>query len=329
MKKIFSVPLGTVLLLAGIYAVGPRLECQDLEVSWPEVPVTIAEVEGYVARQEAAFPVKKDNEAKVVWADSAACPTEYVLLYLHGFTASSYEGCPMTLDFVARYGANAYLPRLYGHGLKDPNPLLDMTPDALYRSAREALAVAHKLGHKVVVMATSTGCTLALMLAADFPQLVDGLILYSPNIKIRNPFAPLLSGPWGLQISRAVHGGAFAVDDEEESEFWYSRYRVEAQVYLQHLLDMRMHASEFAKVHQPLFLGYYYRDREHQDPTVDVSAALRMFDEVATPDDRKVKVAFPDAGAHVIIKTRALEDVRKTTFDFAEKQLGLKPVALQ
>ncbi|MFR6382415.1 MAG: alpha/beta hydrolase [Odoribacter splanchnicus] len=67
--------------------------------------------------------------------------------------------------------------------------------------------IAHKLGKKVIIMGTSTGCTLALMLAADFPVLVDALILYSPNIKIKNPMAPLLSGPWGLQISGAVHGG--------------------------------------------------------------------------------------------------------------------------
>lgn len=38
------------------------------------------------------------------------------------------------------------------------------------------------------------------MLAADYPQLVEGLILYSPNIKIKNPLAPLLSGPWDYRL---------------------------------------------------------------------------------------------------------------------------------
>ena len=76
------------------------------------------------------------------------------------------------------------------HGLQGTEAMLGMTPANLYNSAKEALVIAHKLGKKVIIMGTSTGCTLALMLAADFPRLVDALILYSPNIKIKNPMAP-------------------------------------------------------------------------------------------------------------------------------------------
>lgn len=302
MKKRYVIPLGVVGLLLVMYLAGPRLERTELNLELPIVDVGIEGIEDYVGQREKALPVKPGNESVVVWADSVAQPTEYVLLYLHGFTASRYEGYPVTHDFVKKFGVNAYLPRLAGHGLLVDEPLLDMTPANLYESAKEALVIAHKLGRKVVVMGTSTGCTLALMLAADFPELVDGLILYSPNIRIKNAAAPLLSGPWGLQLSRAVHGGMYAVSDDpadsEDCKYWYCRYRVEAQVYLQQLLDMRMKRPEFAKVNQPLFLGYYFKDEEHQDGTVEVKAALRMFEEVGTPDSRKVKMAFPDAGAH-------------------------------
>lgn len=92
--------------------------------------------------------------------------------------------------------------------------------------------------------------------------------------------APLLSGPWGLQISRAVHGGKYAVSDDpadsEDCKYWYCKYRLEAQVYLQQLLDMRMNRREFEKVSQPVFLGYYYKDSDHQDETIEVKAALNM-----------------------------------------------------
>ena len=222
------------------------------------------------------------------------------------------------------------MPRLADHGLQKNEPLLDMTPAHLYHSAQEALVIAHKLGQKVVIMGTSTGCTLALMLAADYPQLVDGLILYSPNIKIKNPLAPLLSGPWGLQITRAIHGGKYAVSDDpadsEDCKYWYCRYRVEAQVYLQQLLDMRMNRREFEKVRQPVFLGYYYKDADHQDQTVEVKAALKMFDELGTPENEKMKVAFPEAGAHVIaceLTSKAVTEVRQQTFEFARKILKI------
>lgn len=320
-----------IVLLAIIYWMGPRLEQVGLNTDLPAVPVGIDRIGRYVEEQEAAYPVKPGNESIILWGDSVGKPTTYVLLYLHGFSASRYEAYPLTHDFVGEFGVNAYLPRLAGHGLLVDDPLLDMTPANLYESAKEALVIAHRLGEKVIIMGTSTGCTLALMLAADFPQWVDALILYSPNIRIKNPLAPLLSGPWGLQISRAIHGGKFAVSDDpadsEDCKYWYCKYRVEAQVYLQQLLDMRMNREEFAKVHQPVFLGYYYKDADHQDQTIEIKAALKMFDELGTPEKEKVKIAFPEAGAHVIaceLTSKAIAEVRRQTFGFAREILGLK-----
>lgn len=320
-----------IVLLVVLYYAGPRLPRIPLNTELPDISVSPDSLEAYVRGKDAEFPVKPGNEGEIVWADTVGKTTPCVLLYLHGFSASRYEGFPITHDFIKEFGVNAYLPRLAAHGLDVPEPLLDMTPVNLYNSAKEALVIAHKLGQKVVIMATSTGCTLALMLAADYPRLVDGLILYSPNIQIKNNFAPLLSGPWGLQIARLFHGGKYYISsdapDSEDCKYWYCRYRVEAQVYLQQLLDMRMNRKEFARVHQPVFLGYYYKDEKHQDQTIEVKAALRMFDELGTPANRKMKVAFPDAGVHVIacgLSSKAIPEVRQKTFEFARQMLGLQ-----
>lgn len=320
-----------IVLLVVLYYAGPRLPRIPLNTELPDISVSPDSLEAYVRGKDAELPVKPGNGGEIVWADTVGKTTPYVLLYLHGFSASRYEGFPITHDFIKEFGVNAYLPRLAAHGLDVTEPLLDMTPVNLYNSAKEALVIAHKLGQKVVIMATSTGCTLALMLAADYPRLVDGLILYSPNIQIKNNFAPLLSGPWGLQIARLFHGGKYYISsdapDSEDCKYWYCRYRVEAQVYLQQLLDMRMNRKEFARVHQPVFLGYYYKDEKHQDQTIEVKAALRMFDELGTPANRKMKVAFPDAGVHVIacgLSSKAIPEVRQKTFEFARQMLGLQ-----
>lgn len=324
------IPLLILFLLVVAYFLGPRLPRTKLTTELPDLPVGIDSIEAYVKGKEADFPVKPENEGTILWGDSVARPTEFVLLYLHGFSASRQEGFPVTHDFVKEFHVNAYLPRLASHGLICEEPLLDMTPVNLYNSAKEALVIAHKLGKKVVIMGTSTGCTLGLMLAADFPNLVDGLILYSPNIKIKNPMASFLSGPWGLQLSRLFHGGKYYVSsdpaDSEDCKYWYCKYRVEAQVYLQQLLDMRMNREEFRKIHQPVFLGYYYKDQDHQDQTVEVKAALKMFDELGTPVDQKVKIAFPEAGVHVIasgLSSKAVSEVRAQTFEFARQVLGM------
>lgn len=330
MRKRYMIPFLFVLVLMIIYWAGPRLPETSLGTDLPDIPAGIGDLEQYVKAKEAGYPVKPGNESMILWGDSIGRPTPFVLLYLHGFSDGHFEGYPVTCDFVQEFKVNAYLPRLAGHGLREDEPLLEMTPENLYRSAREALGIACKLGEKVILMGTSTGCTLALMLAADFPDLVDGLILYSPNIKIKNPWSPLLGGPWGLQITRVVHGGKYAVSasgNSEDCKYWYCRYRLEAQVYLQQLLKMRMNRKEFEKVRQPVFLGYYYKDKEHQDQTIEVKAALKMFDELGTPDAWKEKVAFPEAGVHVIacgLTSKSVPEVEKATFGFARRVLKMK-----
>ena len=331
MKKRIVYPLVIIATLVVVYFLGPKIKCIELDTILPVISVGIDSISQYVEQQEAQYPVKPDNESIILWGDSVARPTSYVLLYLHGFSASRNEGYPVTHDFVKEFKVNAYLPRLAEHGLMLDEPLLNMTPTALYNSAKQSLVIAHKLGQKVVIMAISTGCTLALMLAADYPKLVDGLILYSPNIKIKDIFSPLLSGPWGLQLTRMAHGSKYYISgdlpDSEDCKYWYCRYRVEAQVYLQQLLDMRMNEKEFAKVHQALFLGYYYKDEKQQDQTIDVKAALKMFDELGSPKDQKVKMAFPRAGAHVIaseITSKSVDEVKKQTFKFARHVLKMQ-----
>lgn len=317
-----------LLLLVVVWLAGPRFPEPVLNTDFPRIEIAADRIVNYIEEQEAAYAVKPDNQSLVLWGDGVGKKTEYVLLYLHGFSASRYEAYPVTHDFVREFHVNAYLPRLAEHGLQGDDALLNMTPERLYASAREALAIAHNLGNKVVIMGTSTGCTLALMLAADFPAKVEGLILYSPNIRIDNLFAPLLSGPWGLQIARLAYGGKYRqsedAPDSKICQYWNCSYRLEATVYLQQLLDARMTEAEFAKVQAPVFLGYYYKDKKHQDPTIDVKAALWMYDALGTPEDRKVKIAFPNAGAHVIaceLTSGSFREVEEETFTFFREMI--------
>ncbi|MCE1199100.1 MAG: alpha/beta hydrolase [Marinilabiliales bacterium] len=331
MKK-FSNAMLVLIILVVAYLAGPEMPKPLLEKRLPEVGSDVA---GFVYTREhqPGVVVRPGCEAKIIWAnDSLRQQTEYVLLYLHGFSASRREGYPVNETFASRYGCNAFLPRLADHGLVTSEPLLGMTPDALWLSAREALAVAGKLGKKVIIMGCSTGCTLALQLAADFPESIAGLILYSPNIQIKQKTAVLLGGPWGLQIARLNFGGKYRVlDDDPNGElcrYWYCRYRAEAPVYLQQLLDATMNKATFSAVKCPVFVGYYYKDEEHQDKTVEVKATLKMFDQLGTPASQKQAVAFPLAGDHVIacdLTSKSVKEVMDATDQFAGNILGMQP----
>lgn len=331
MKKTLLV-LASVLILLGItYFAGPKFPTPVLSNDLPSVQ--ISDFEQYVKNHDSGKKIKPDNESRVIWAnDSLKNKTTYCLLYLHGFSASWFEGDPVHIDFARRYGMNLYIPLLASHGIETPEALVDMTPEKLYESAKEALVAAQNLGTKVILMSTSTGGTLSLKLAADFPELVSGLILYSPNIAINNGAAFLLSKHWGLQIARAVSHGKYRVTNPdstaEECKYWYCKYRLEGVVYLQQLVEATMTKETFVKVTQPVFLGYYYNDEEHQDPTVRVDAMLKMFDEIGNPENLKEKVSFPEAGCHPIASklfSKSWLDVEKASYQFAEEKLGLVP----
>jgi esterase/lipase len=235
------------------------------------------------------------------------------------------------VHFARHFGANLYIPRLASHGLETEDALIDMTPDALWQSAKEALMIARSLGKKVVVMGTSTGGTLALQLASYFPEYVDGLILYSPNIRINNNAAFLLSKPWGLQIGRKSNGGKYRVTNEDfdskDCKYWYCKYRMEGTVYLQQLVEATMTKETYKRVTAPVFLGYYYKDEKNQDETVKVDAMLSMFKQLGTHQDKKVKKAFPEAGEHVIaceLTSGSVDEVISETITFGEEVLRLK-----
>ena len=187
MKKILLLVGITIITLLIIYISGPKFPSPVLNNDLPQIQVSVTEVESYIKHAESNIKIKPDNESRIIWAnDSLKNKTGYCLLYLHGFSASWFEGEPVHRDFARRYGMNLYIPRLASHGVDTTDCLLNMTPDRLYESAKQALVLAHSLGEKVILMSTSTGGTLSLKLAAEFPHLVDGLILYSPNIAINN-----------------------------------------------------------------------------------------------------------------------------------------------
>jgi hypothetical protein len=93
------------------------------------------------------------------------------------------------------------------------------------------------------------------------------------------------------------------------------------------MLEETMTEETFSKINQPVFLGYYYKDEENQDKTVSVAKMLEMYDQLGTPDDKKIKKSFPNAADHVIasyLTSNAVNEVREETFKFAEEVLGLK-----
>ncbi|HNP54750.1 MAG TPA: alpha/beta hydrolase, partial [Ferruginibacter sp.] len=88
-----------------VYFAGPTPAKPHYYTNWPNVP-TITELDQWIAQKEGQHHLRKDNEARIVWADSMHRVTPYALVYLHGFSASQEEGDPVHRDLARRFGCN-------------------------------------------------------------------------------------------------------------------------------------------------------------------------------------------------------------------------------
>lgn len=320
-----------LVILIIVYFVGPQPTTPKYNNQLPVIPSDAVQLEKYIADNEAKHKLKPDNEARILWFDdSAKARTEYAVVYLHGFSASQEEGDPVHYEFAKKFGCNLYLARLAEHGIDTTNPLANYTAEKSWRSAVEAFAIGKQLGQKVILMSTSTGSTLALKLCAEFPEIAANIMM-SPNIAINDPNAWMLNNHWGSQIAQIVVGKHKISDDTTalSAQYWNHRYSTNSLVQLEELIESTMKESTFRKVIQPSLMLYYFKDKEHQDPVLKVSAMKRMFTQLATPDSLKRQVAIPNADNHVLaspIKSKDVESVKKEAEKFAVEILKMHPL---
>ena len=321
--RILKIVILSILALFVIYFLGPQPPKPVLNDVLPAV-ASINALDSYITAMEAPHKIKPNNQAKIIWADSSKSQTEYALVYLHGFSASQMEGDPVHQNIAKQFNCNLYLARLAEHGIDTTEDLMNLTADQYWESAKLAYAIGKQIGKKVILMSTSTGGTLALQLASVYPE-IAGLILYSPNIEVFNPSAPLLDNPWGLQIGRAVLKSNYVdikYKDSAYPKYWNSHYRIEGVVALQNLLEATMTEATFKKIHQPTLALYYYKDEAHQDNVVKVTAIQKMMQQIATPANLKMEIAIPNAGNHVIaspIVSNDIVSVEKATAKFMKE----------
>ena len=299
MNRTFRIVSALIIILIAIYFLGPSPDFEPVSNEPGHAELLPGDVEGYV-RDHDPLDIRPGNNSVIFWADSIR-KTPYSIVYLHGFSASPMEGDPIHRNLAKRFGFNLYAPLQTGHGLKDPDAFMGLTPAQMVESAREAIAIGKTIGEKVILLATSTGATLSIFLAANDPA-VAALVLMSPNIQIYDPAAFLLDMPWGKQIANVVIGSDYRTIEypEEAQPYWYSRYHNDGLIALQRLLDETMTEEVFSSIEMPVFMGYYYKNDEEMDKVVSVEAMQDFFESIATPDDMKKAVAFADGTNHVI-----------------------------
>lgn len=315
-KYILKGLLILLLLLVGIYLLGPKPSPTNLNYEMPPAFASISEVADFVTQQEAELQgvIRPGNEARIIWAnDSLKQKTNYSIVYLHGFGASQGEGYPVHQWLSETFDANLFLARLPGHGRSDSTAMEGLRAGDLMEGTLEALSIAAAIGDSVIVIGTSTGGALALW-AAPKIETVAAVVLYSPIIRpYSESTSKQLIRPWGKVIMTQMAGGKFISQNRGDgavAQYWTSNYHVDAYEALMQFVYAEMDEEKLKDFNLPLFLGYYYKNEQEQDMVVSVPAMKDMLAWISTPAQKLTEVSFPESGNHVIASEYRSKDYK-------------------
>ena len=207
MRKFFLGLLFLLIASAITFLVGPRTPV-DTTIRVDRAAI-MADPAAWIAREETGAPaIVPGAEKEIVWAYAESrARTPVAIVYVHGFSATKQEVRPLP-DLVAKaLGANIYYARLTGHG-ENGDMLARATVNDWVNDLAEALAVGQAIGEKVIVMATSTGASIATWAAGqpDLAAQMDGLVFISPNYQLQADGSFLLTQPWAEQLANMIVG---------------------------------------------------------------------------------------------------------------------------
>lgn len=271
-RRLLRLLLASLLLLALVFLAGPR---PHVDARYPALPALPKDLDSFLAASEAKVPgIVPGTEKSILWAEPGSKKkTPLALVFLHGFSATRQELSPLCEDAAKVLGANLFMTRLRGHG-RGAEEMGEATVEDWIRDGAEALALARRLGEKTVLIGCSTGGTLALWLAVQPEAKIDALVLVSPNMMPRDGRARLLTMPWGGQLVRLLAGPyvGWTPRNPLQRRFWTSRYRCNALVTMQALVDLARGAP-LEKLQSPLLTFYSLKDQVINPAEVEATLA--------------------------------------------------------
>lgn len=295
--------VGAVMLVAAV--LGPRAR---MDSRLPErrlaLPPELSALPAWLAASEAtAGPLRPKTEKTIFWVDpTAPAKTEFVVVYLHGFSATRQETAPYPDLLARKLHANLFYTRLTGHGQTGVE-LGRATANDWLGDVAEAMAVARVLGKRTILVGTSTGATLALWWAATQPaDELQALVLISPNFLPRDERARFALWPWGRQVARIVTGGEIPWEPANEvaGRFWTTTWSSDVLVEML-TLTRAVEELDLGRIRTPTLILH-----SPDDWVVSLAALRRRIPEFRVQPFRVVEILGSDDPAGHVLAGRIL-----------------------
>ena len=247
------------LLFFSITTQSDTLTAQQTDITELE----LQQIDQFLIESESKFTdIVEGTEKRVRWYNNQKQKTQFSIVYIHGFSASSQELSPTTQLLADKLGANTYYARLAGHGRSD-DAMTQADVTAWQKEALQAYQIGQLLGEKVIIISTSTGGTLAtwLLNQSGIKQPFAN-IMVSPNYKVQNKSIWLLKSSLGLKLAKLINGdyNSFTPHSPEHAKYWTERYPLEAVQPMLKLLD-DVKQLDKSKTTTPQFIIYSPTDK--------------------------------------------------------------------
>lgn len=309
--------------LGGLIVCGPRAKINlDEDIRAPRlISDDLPDLSDAIAKTESQLPIVEGTEKRITWFNGFQ-KTPWSVVAIHGFSSSRQETAPLAKRVAHDLRANLFETRLRGHGRRD-DVLHQATASMWIEDAAYAFALGQKLGDRVLVIAVSTGATLAaLAISAQLhgSQSIGALALISPNFGLRPLSTRLLSWPWmPLILPAFVPRRSFQPINDAHGRYWTEDYRVEALFEMQALIDAADRV-DFSSIRIPTLLI-----ASAADDVVD----FQVTEEIAARwPTAKLQVVQPPAGApssHVlagdILNPTLTSQLQQQIGDFLEAEV--------
>ena len=219
-----------------------------------------------------------------------AASTDWVVLSVHGFSATRQETAPLAQKVADGLGANLLEIRLSGHGVVS-EPLSGVRAEHWLGDGARALREAAAMGNRIVAIGTSTGATLlAALLDQDEAERIDTLVMISPNFAPSDSRTEWMLAPGGRLLTWLAAGNEYCweAQNEQQARYWSTCYPVSAIVEVMRLVD-RARRTLVGELEQSVLVFYSPDDR-----VVSPAAIVAAYETLDVPSKRLVTVR--DAG---------------------------------
>lgn len=263
------------------------------------VPENLQELSEWLRQSESTVPaIHSGAEKMIVWSTpDSPSQEEFSVVYLHGYSASRQELYPLPEKLAEALGGNLYATRLNGHGLKEQG-LEHLSLAGFQHDGEEAMEIGKRIGKRLVIIAASTGATLATWLAGTGRLPDDSILVFlSPNFGTRKLAGELFMFPWLRPVIQLFYAESHGFEpvNEIHGKYWTTHYPSSALIPMLELVRLTR-KLQLEAVKNPLLILH-----SPNDQIVSIPKMQRAFEQFGSAQKSMVEVTdSADRNSHTL-----------------------------